>query len=65
MEVKKLTIIQINDVHGHVEPHNEVFFESDGLKVREAGGYSRIKTLVDEIRSEKNMSIEDYFTEVF
>ena len=52
MEMKKLTIIQINDVHGHVESHNEVFFENDGLEVREAGGYSRIKTLVDEIRSE-------------
>lgn len=52
MEIKKLTIIQINDVHGHIEPHNEVFFEKDGFEVREAGGYSRIKTLVNKIKSE-------------
>ena len=52
METKKLTIVQINDSHGHIEPHNEVFFEADGFKIKEAGGYSRIKTLVDTIRKE-------------
>lgn len=24
-EKKRLTIIQINDVHGHIKPHNEAF----------------------------------------
>lgn len=52
MEHKKLTIVQVNDVHGHIESHNEVFFENEGLVVKEAGGYSRIKTLVDSIRVE-------------
>ena len=52
MERKKLTIVQVNDVHGHIESHNEVFFENEGLTVKEAGGYSRIKTLVDSIRVE-------------
>lgn len=57
MESKKLTIIQINDVHGHIEPHNEIFFENDGIKVKEAGGYSRIKTLVDKIKAENPNTI--------
>lgn len=52
METKKITIVQVNDVHGHIDSHNEVFFENNGLKVKEAGGYSRIKTLVDEIKKE-------------
>ena len=57
MEFKKLTIIQINDVHGHIEPYNEIFFENDGIKVKEAGGYSRIKTLVDKIKTENPNTI--------
>ncbi len=51
MDTKKLTIVQINDVHGHIESHNEIFFDNDGFNVREAGGYARIKTLVDKIKS--------------
>lgn len=52
MNLKKLTIVQVNDVHGHIEPHNEIFFENKGFEVKEAGGYSRIKTLVDNIKLE-------------
>ncbi|NEZ50037.1 bifunctional metallophosphatase/5'-nucleotidase [Clostridium botulinum] len=51
MNSNKLTIIQINDVHGYVKPHKEVFFDANGFTVKEAGGYSRIKTIVDSIRS--------------
>lgn len=57
MESKKLTLIQINDAHGYIRPHKEVFFEAEGLQVREAGGYARIKTLVDGIRNESENSL--------
>lgn len=48
MESKKLTLIQINDAHGYIRPHKEVFFEVEGFQEREAGGNARIKKLVDE-----------------
>ena len=57
MDTKKLTIVQINDVHGHIESHNEIFFDNDGFNVREAGGYARIKTLVDKIKEENPNTI--------
>ncbi|GAA0788228.1 bifunctional metallophosphatase/5'-nucleotidase [Hathewaya limosa] len=51
-ESTKLTIVQLNDAHGHILPHKEVFFEAKGIKVKEAGGYSRIKTVIDGIKKE-------------
>lgn len=57
MDTKKITIVQINDVHGHIESHNEIFFDNDGFNVREAGGYARIKTLVDKIKEENPNTI--------
>lgn len=57
MEKKKLTLIQLNDVHGYIASHKEVFFEKEGFEVKEAGGYARIKTLVDNIREESENSL--------
>lgn len=57
METKKLTLIQINDAHGYFKPHKEVFFEAEGFHVKEAGGYARIKTLVDSIRTQNENSL--------
>lgn len=57
MESKFLTLIQMNDVHGYISPHPEVFFEPQNLEVKEAGGYARIKSLVDQIRREKKNSL--------
>ena len=57
MNRNKLTLIQINDAHGYFSPHKEVFFEAEGFQVREAGGYARIKTLVDRIRSQSEHSL--------
>ena len=52
-----LTLIQINDAHGYIDSHNEVFYDLDGIQVRKAGGYARIKSVVDKIRSESKNSI--------
>lgn len=49
---KQLTILQLNDVHGYLEVHPELYYDHDGITLRNAGGYSRIKSLVDSIREE-------------
>ena len=41
METKSLTVLQLNDVHGYIESHPEVFFQDGGMKLSEAGGYAR------------------------
>ena len=47
----KLSIAYINDVHGYLEPHLELFFK-DGKEITEtAGGYARIATVIKEIRN--------------
>lgn len=48
----KLSIAYLNDVHGYLEPHNELFFEGMEKKVGSAGSYARIMTLVKNIRKE-------------
>ena len=48
----KLSIAFINDVHGYLELHPELFFTGNGNVVRTAGGYSRIQTLIKSIRKD-------------
>lgn len=52
-DMKCLTIMQMNDVHGYVDLHPEMFVEDGGENYRNAGGYARIATLLNEER-EKN-----------
>jgi sulfur-oxidizing protein SoxB len=53
----KLTILQINDTHAYLEPHQECFPAPGGLVYRQAGGFARIATLVRGIREETNGSV--------
>lgn len=48
----KLNLLFINDVHGYIAPHPELFYDEAGEKVALAGGYAYIAGLVDEIRNE-------------
>jgi sulfur-oxidizing protein SoxB len=48
----KLTILQINDTHAYLEPHQECFPAPGGLVYRQAGGFSRIAALARAIRQE-------------
>lgn len=54
---KNITLVQINDVHGYLEPHNEVFWSSGALEYAAAGGYARIAGLIDEVRRERPGSV--------
>ena len=38
-------------MHRYIAPHNELFYNEDGEYIAEAGGYSRLYTKVEEIRS--------------
>lgn len=46
----KLDILFINDVHGYIAPHNELFYNEDGEYIAESGGYARLYSKVEEIR---------------
>lgn len=49
---KRLTIIQINDVHGYLEPHPELVWEADRPTFSTLGGFARIAALIGDIRAE-------------
>ncbi|MHC1759142.1 MAG: bifunctional UDP-sugar hydrolase/5'-nucleotidase [Negativicutes bacterium] len=47
-----LTIIQINDSHAYLEMHQELFWQSKQFVYRPAGGFARMATLVNQIKTE-------------
>ncbi len=47
---KTVTFLQINDTHGYLEPHPELFWQGGHAEYREAGGYARIRSIFDEAR---------------
>ena len=55
--MKTITILQMNDTHGYLEPHPELFWESGGETYRTAGGYARISALFKNIREERNGAV--------
>jgi 5'-nucleotidase len=46
----KLNLLFINDVHGYLAPHPELFYDETGEVVETAGGYAHIAGLVEDIR---------------
>ena len=50
---RTLTILQINDTHGYLEPHQEMFRKGDRLEHRVVGGYARIKGYFEQVRAER------------
>ena len=55
--MKTVTILQMNDTHGYLEPHPELFWESGGAAYRTAGGYARIGALFKRIREERGGAV--------
>ena len=53
MPRRKLTILQINDTHGYLEPHPELVWDPDGQPRHVTlGGYARLATLFRRAREE-------------
>lgn len=48
----RLTLLQINDTHGYLEPHPELVWSQDGPEFPTLGGFARIKTVFDTVRAE-------------
>ncbi|NLA38066.1 MAG: bifunctional metallophosphatase/5'-nucleotidase [Methanomicrobiales archaeon] len=46
----QVVLLQMNDSHGYLEPHPELFWAGDRAEYRLAGGYSRIAALLDAVR---------------
>ncbi len=47
-EETHLTILQLNDSHGYLEPHHEVFWKSGRTTTRRVGGFARMATLLSQ-----------------
>lgn len=45
-----LDLLFLNDVHGYLEPHNELFYNNHDTYTKKVGGYARIASLIKEIR---------------
>ncbi|GAC1312877.1 MAG: hypothetical protein NVSMB24_35240 [Mucilaginibacter sp.] len=52
-----LSIVYINDVHGYLEPHPELFYKGSDEVVMQAGGYPQIASLVKQVRSENEHTL--------
>lgn len=50
---KQLTILQMNDSHGYLDLHEEMFWAGDHAEYRKAGGYGRIAALLNHVREER------------
>lgn len=48
----RLTILQINDTHGYLESHQELFWDGTKPAFRQAGGYERISAYIKNARAE-------------
>ena len=45
-----LDLLFLNDVHGYLEPHSELFYNNKDEYTEEVGGYARIASLIKELR---------------
>ena len=51
-----VTILQTTDVHCQIHAHDELFWENDRAVFRKTGGYSHLKTFLDQERSKAEHS---------
>ena len=49
----ELTLLQLNDLHGYLEPHPELVWTPGGPAFPRLGGLARIRTLFDRVRAER------------
>ncbi|MGZ5366018.1 MAG: metallophosphoesterase, partial [Mycobacterium sp.] len=53
MTERHLTILQINDLHGYLEPHPEAFRGRGRFNYRTCGGLARIANIFKQVRAER------------
>ncbi|MFV2005676.1 MAG: hypothetical protein ACC650_10740, partial [Gammaproteobacteria bacterium] len=52
---RTVTLIQLSDVHGHIQPHAEIF--PDGRIDENSGGLAKLTTLINEVRHDNPDSL--------
>lgn len=52
-KICRLTILQMNDTHGYLEPHPELIWHGREPAFPVLGGYARIAGLFNAVRSER------------
>ncbi len=45
-----ISLLQTTDVHCQIHPHDELFWENDGMVFRQTAGYGQLATLFDQAR---------------
>jgi len=53
----QLSIAYINDVHGYLEPHEELFYDGGKEVTAIAGGYAALATVIKELRKQTKNSL--------
>jgi len=54
---KLITLLQINDTHGYLEPHPELFWSGHRAEYRTSGGYARLLSVFKQVRRERNGAV--------
>ena len=54
---KAITLLQINDTHGYLEPHPELFWHGDKAEYLTSSGYGRLLTIFNQVRNERNGAV--------
>ena len=49
---RSLTLLQLNDLHGYIEPHPEMVRTAGEWSFKQLGGLARIASLFDKVRQE-------------
>lgn len=53
MPPRTLTLLQLNDLHGYLEPHPEAFHGANGSHYRSCGGLARIASVFKSVRASR------------
>lgn len=53
----EFNILYLNDVHGYLEPHPELFYKNSGEYIEIVGGYARIATLIQQLRRDNTHAL--------
>lgn len=54
-----ISIVQVNDTHGYLKPHHELFWEGGGVMYETLGGYHHIAGILNRIREERDTLLLD------
>lgn len=53
----QLSIAYINDIQGYLEPHLELFYKGSKEIIETAGGFSRIVSIINDIRKRNSNTL--------